>query len=211
LDHTEDPAAAKADPDVGLMLRVKEGDEDAFRQLFRKHAPRLVGYADRFFRNRAVAEEVSQEVFLKLYRARGAYEPRARFTTWLYTIASRACLNELRRRRARPEELEAPEVSAGRADPGQVPRADEALEGLEMERTLQACLAGMPENQRLALVLTRFGEHSYAEAGGLLGVSEAAVKSLVFRASSALAEALGQAKTSAGTPAKMPAKTEVSS
>ena len=72
------------------------------------------------FRNRAVAEEVIQEVFLRVYRVRGAYEPKARFTTWLYTIASRACLNELRRRRSRPEDLEAPELSDARAIPAPV-------------------------------------------------------------------------------------------
>jgi len=193
LDHTEDTAALEPDPDARLMLAARAGDEEAFRALFRKHAPRLVGYADRFFRNRAVAEEVVQEIFLRVHRARGGYEPRARFTTWLYTIASRVCLNELRRRRSRPEDGLAQASAEAAPDPGTIPGAEAALAGRELEGVVQRCLDRLPEHQRLALVLTRFGEHAYAEAGELLGVSEAAVKSLVFRAASAVQQALAEA------------------
>jgi RNA polymerase sigma-70 factor, ECF subfamily len=193
LDHMEDRVALEPDPDAALMLAARAGDEEAFRALFRKHAPRLVGYADRFFRNRAVAEEVVQEIFLRVHRARGSYEPRARFTTWLYTIASRVCLNELRRRRSRPEDgLEQASAEAA-PDPGSIPGAEAALAGRELEGVVQRCLDHLPEHQRLALVLTRFGEHAYTEAGELLGVSEAAVKSLVFRATSAVQQALAAA------------------
>ncbi len=177
------------------MLAARGGDEEAFRALFRRHAPRLVAYADRFFRNRAVAEEMAQEIFLRVHRARGSYEPRARFTTWLYTIASRVCLNELRRRRSRPEDGSG-EAAEAAPDPGGIPGAEEALAGRELEVVVQRCLDALPEHQRLALVLTRFGEHSYAEAGALLGVSEGAVKSLVFRAASAVQQALADAGAS---------------
>ena len=191
------------DPDAALMLAARDGDEEAFRELFRRHAPRLVGYVDRFFHNRASAEEVVQEVFIKVWRARKRYEPRSKFTTWLYTIASRTCLNELRRGHHRHpaeplDEGQAPPASAGPARP------DQLVEGQQARGRVERALAAMPETQRQALVLTRFGGHSYSEAAGLLGVSESALKSLVFRAARTVREALlgddesATARTAAG-------------
>lgn len=184
------PAAA-SDLDAVLMLAAREGDQEAYRELFQRHAAKMVGYADRFFRNRAVSEELAQEIFIRVWRARKRYEPRSKFTTWLYTIASRACLNELRKRRHRqPEELlDEARSGEGRTGP---PAPDQALEGARMQTVIERCLADMPANQRHALVLTRFGGHSYAEAAGLLGLSESAVKSLIFRATAALRAVVGE-------------------
>ncbi len=187
------------DPDAVLMSAAREGDEEAFRQLFRKHAPRLVGYVDRFFHNRALSEEIVQEVFIKVWRARRRYEPRSRFTTWLYTIASRTCLNELRRGHHRHP---AAPLDEGLAPPdgARPPRPDEQLEGAQANAVVEAALAGMPAGQRQALLLTRFGGHSYTEAAALLGVSESALKSLVFRAARAIRGALdGVESTAADT------------
>ena len=83
------------------MLRVKEGDEQAFRDLFGRYAGRLVAFADRFFHNRAIAEEIDQEAFLRVHRARKHYKPRARFQTWLYTIAARQAVSHYRKHRDR--------------------------------------------------------------------------------------------------------------
>ena len=89
-----DPAS---DPDVQLMLRVRAGDAEAFRELFEKHSRAIVNFAYHFVGNRQRAEEIAQDVFLQIYRAAGRYEPHAKFTTWLYRIATNACLNEVRR------------------------------------------------------------------------------------------------------------------
>lgn len=177
--------ADRPDPDVELMLSVRDGDEAAFQKLFQRYAGRLVAFADRFFHNRAQSEEVVQEIFLKIYRVRGRYEQRSRFSTWLYTIASRTCLKELRKHpRGRQQCLDdtARETIADSARP----RADEAMAGQQLQEALQRCLDELPEHQRLALLLTRFEDRSYAEVAEILGVSEGAVKSLVFRAASSL-------------------------
>lgn len=176
------------DPDVELMLRVRIGDEAAFQALFRRHAAPLVGFVDRFFHNRAQSEEVVQEVFLKVYRARKRYEPRAKFTTWLYTIATRACLNEVRRNR--PRRTEPLEDDPDTAAAGTVPAADQMLEGRRLQELVERVLDRMPDSQRAAMLLVRFGACSYAEAAQILKTTEPAVKSLLFRATDELRQAL---------------------
>jgi RNA polymerase sigma-70 factor (ECF subfamily) len=162
------------------MLRVKDGDEQAFRALFGKHAAPLVAFADRFFHNRAQSEEAVQEVFLKVYRARRRYQPQARFSTWLYTIATRTCLNLLRGRPARAAEpLQEDSMAEGHSP---IPAADQVLEGRRLQECVQAVLDRLPENQRAAMLLVRFTGRTYAEVARILGTTEAAVKSLLFRA-----------------------------
>src|SRR3990172_5179273 len=90
-------AVPTSDPDVQLMLRFRDGDEEAFRELFEKHSRAIVNFAYHFVGNRQRAEELAQDVFLQIYRAGARYEPQAKFTTWLYRIATNACLNEVRR------------------------------------------------------------------------------------------------------------------
>jgi RNA polymerase sigma-70 factor (ECF subfamily) len=165
------------DEDNRLMLLVREGSERAFRQLFQKHAPRIVAYAWRFFRNRAQAEEVAQEVFLRLWRARSSYQPKAAFTTWLYTIASRVCLKEAGRRRPLPPEDLAPQETPG---------PDRELTESNRLARVQAALEKLPAEQRAALHLVRVEGLSYQEAAKALGLSLPAVKSAIFRATRAL-------------------------
>jgi RNA polymerase sigma-70 factor, ECF subfamily len=174
------------DADTELMLRVREGDQAAFSMLFEKHAARLLGFIDRFFHNRAVSEEVVQEVFLKVYRARKKYEPRSKFTTWLYTIASRASLNELRRgvfkqRRQQIEEAD-----------GAVPAAEQEVDGRRLQEKVAKILEGLPHKQRAAFLLVRFEGCSYAEVADILGLSESAVKSQIFRATDAVRKGLSE-------------------
>jgi len=165
------------DEDTRLMLLVREGSERAFRQLFQKHAPRIAAYAWRFFRNRAQAEEAAQEVFLRLWRARSSYQPKAAFTTWLYTIASRVCLKEARRNRPTPPEELVPEATPG---------PEEKLAGNDRLAKVQAALEKLPTQQRAALHLVRVEGLSYQEAAAALGLSLPAVKSAIFRATQAL-------------------------
>jgi RNA polymerase sigma-70 factor (ECF subfamily) len=166
------------------MLRVREGDEAAFRELFERHAAPLVGFVDRFFYNRAVSEEVVQEVFIKVYRARKKYQPRSKFTTWLYTIATRASLNELRRGVFKQKRQGLEEGN------GATPAVDQEVEGRRLQERVAKILEGLPENQRAAFLLVRFGGRSYDEVAQILGLSESAVKSQIFRATDAVRKGL---------------------
>lgn len=177
--------AQPGDPDAELMLRVGRGDESAFIELFKRHAPALVGFSDRFFHNRAIAEELVQEIFIKLYRARRSYRRRSKFSTWLYTIATRTCLNELRRGVHRHIAKPLDEARAAQGQ-GAGWDAEDALAGRELGARVYAILDGLPDKQRAAFVLVRFAGKSYSEAARILGVSQAAIKSLVFRSTDAL-------------------------
>jgi len=185
------------DPDVELMLRVRRGDEAAFRKLFALYAGPLVGFVDRFFYNRAIAEEVVQEVFLKVFRARRSYKPKAKFTTWLYTIATRTALNELRRGVYR-NKIEGLSGKDAQDLAGPDPAAEETLAGKELAGTVEAVLRQLPDNQRAAFLLVRFGGRSYSEVASILGISVSAVKSVVFRATEAVRSSLEQGKKKEG-------------
>lgn len=182
-----------SDPDVQLMLRFRAGDEGAFRELFEKHSRAIVNFAYNFVGNRSRAEELAQDVFLQVYRAGARYEANARFTTWLYRIATNACLNEVRRpeRRYRTRPLEhEPDDPGERAeislpDPTALP-GESALAGRELEARIREVLDTLPDNQRAALVLSRVDGLSYREVADALECSESAVKSLVFRATATL-------------------------
>jgi len=181
------------------MLRLRAGDEDAFRELFEKHSRSIVNFAYHFVGSRFRAEELAQDVFLQLYRAAPRYEPQAKFTTWLYRIATNACLNELRRperrHKTRPLEYE-PEDSRERAeiafaDP-EAERGDTALAGRQLEARIREVLVKLPENQRAALLMSRTEGMSYREVADALETSESAVKSLVFRATATLRKELAE-------------------
>jgi RNA polymerase sigma-70 factor (ECF subfamily) len=185
------------DPDSGLMLRVREGDREAFRALFDKYSRGVARFAANFTGIPARGEELAQEVFLQVYRARDRYEPRAKFSTWLYTIAHNLCLNEVRRfdYRGRIETLDrdddpdAPSRPLEIADPG-ASDGEATASGREMEARLRELVAGLPESQRTALILSRVDELRYQEIGEILDCSEQAVKSLIFRATRTLKEGL---------------------
>lgn len=192
-------AAPASDPDVQLMLRFRAGDEEAFCELFEKYGRAIVNFAYHFVGNRQRAEELSQDVFLQIYRAGARYEPQAKFTTWLYRIATNACLNEVRRPehryRTRPLEYQQ-EDSRDRAeiafpDPTAV-RGENALAGRELADRIREVLTALPEHQRAALVLSRIDGMSYQEVAETLEVSESAVKSLVFRATTTLRKELAE-------------------
>lgn len=193
-----------SDPDAALMLAFQGGDERAFRSLFEKHARAMVSFCHHFVRDQARAEELAQDVFLKLHRSAERYEPTARFKTFLYRLASNHCLNELRRgeyaaRRA-VEERRAGEP-LGTTDPDALPAATASPEEDAAARALgdavQEVLRRLPEKQRAAFVLARLEGLSYDEVAAVLGTTVSAVKSLVHRATVAAAAALAPF-TSAG-------------
>ncbi len=170
------------------MLALRAGDESAFDTLFERWAGALLRYLERMVKSRAQAEELMQETFLRVYRARERYEARARFSTWLFTIATRIALNELRRPRHRsldagPGESESIAVNRAADQPAVDEVVDARRRGVEVERALR----DLPERQRAALWLASVEGMPYAEIAEALEVSVASVKSLVHRARGALA------------------------
>src|SRR5262245_43943334 len=185
--------AGTPEPDVRLMLAFRAGDASAFDALFRRWSAPLLRYLERMLRDAGAAEELVQEVFLRVHRARERSQPETRFSTWLYRIATNLALNELRRPRHRAphrsaDEPDAPSLAAEWAAPEAV--FDARRMGARVEREL----AALPEKQRAALCLAAVEGLSYAEVAEALEVSEQAVKALVHRARSALAERLLRAK-----------------
>jgi RNA polymerase sigma-70 factor (ECF subfamily) len=141
--------------------------------------------------NHAVAEELAQETFLRAYRSRAGYQPAAKFTTWLYSIAMRLALNWLRDNRARRHE---PLEPSGDARPRQLadpaPLADAALIHADLVRAVRQALAGLPDRQRSAVVMHKYHDMTYDEIAAMMRCSPQAVKSILFRAHSALRQKL---------------------
>ena len=180
------------DPDAALMVAFQRGDAAAFRTLFERHARAMVAFCHHFVRDQARAEELAQDVFVKLHQAAGRYRPSARFRTFLYRIASNHCLNELRRgeygaRRAAGAEAPDPDALAGTG-----PTPEDHARGAALEKAIGELLARLPEKQRAALVLCRLEGLSYEEIAQVLDTSVSAVKSLVHRATVAAADALAR-------------------
>lgn len=185
------------DPDVVRMLRVRDGDTGAFRDLFDRHGEALANFTYRFVSNRARAEELAQDAFLQIFRARRRYQPKARFVTYLYRVATNLCLNELRRfeYRGKVEPLEgkpSDDASEGQrqiADEA-LPTAEESVAGQETAGRIEEVLGKLPENQRTALLLSRVEGFSYEEVAETLDTTVSAVKSLIFRATRTLRDDL---------------------
>jgi RNA polymerase sigma-70 factor (ECF subfamily) len=185
-------SAAAADPDVALMLRVQAGDQTAFQQLFTKFAPRVLQYAKRLVGSEARAEEVTQDVFVQVFRFRLRYRPEARFSTWLYTIVTNLCLNELRRpeRHLRVDIWDRRDDEPDREGPSlpdpQAVNPETGAASRELATALEAAIGELPPKQRAALLLSRMDGLAYRDVGEALGCSEGAVKALLFRATHAL-------------------------
>jgi RNA polymerase sigma-70 factor (ECF subfamily) len=189
----DEPARARPDEDAELMLRLRDGDRAAFGRLYDRHARSVVNFAYRFVQDRAKAEELSQEIFLKLFRSAGSYEPRARFKTFLFRIASNHCLNE-RRRGEYKAETKLPETGDGTPAVDPIAPASEgpheALAGRDLEQALARALATLPERERVAFCLCRFEGLAYKDIAAALDASEPAVKSLIHRATLSVARGL---------------------
>ena len=177
--------AATLDYDAELMVRVKSGDDASFGLLLDKHRSSVIHFLYRMVQNRAVAEELAQEVFLRVYRSRSSYEPTAKFTTWLFRIATHLALNSLRdgknqRTEARLD-AESPEAPARQVCDGS-PSVEQAMvRQVRLEEVRQA-VAALPEKQRAAVLMHKYEEMEYSQIAKILNCSESAVKSLLFRA-----------------------------
>ncbi len=184
------------DPDALLMLRVKRGDRAAFVELVEKYKQPVMNLVYRTLHDETEAEDLAQIVFLQVYKSAKRYESRAKFSTWLFTIARNLCLNEIRRRSRHPadslEEAHAEHEDQPRQqyeDRSNVPPPDKLLHG-ELAQKIEEALAGLPENQRTAILLCRQEELSYEEIAEILGCSLSATKSLIHRGRETLKEKL---------------------
>lgn len=185
------------DPDVRLMLQVRDGNAAAFEELMLRYQNRLVTVLEHLVGKRGQAEDLAQDVFLRVYRARLAYQPGAKFSTWLFTIANNVAANALRSRSRRREVQVAP--SDRFDEPGTLEQLAQAASGLmptrqldkaELREVVKAALDTLNERQRLALLLNKFEGMSYIDIAETMGMTPQAIKSLLARARENLRDVL---------------------
>jgi RNA polymerase sigma-70 factor (ECF subfamily) len=171
------------------MLDVKAGDERSFELLLRKYRTPVINFLYRMVRDSAIAEDLAQEVFLRVYRARQEYAPSAKFTTWMFRIAANLALNALRDNRYRQLEisLDQPVETNESEQPAlevadRTPSAEQQLVARTRTEMIRNAIIVLPEKQRAAVLLHKYQELDYGEIAKILGCSESALKSLLFRA-----------------------------
>lgn len=178
-------ATAVFDLDAQLMLRVRSGDTASFAQLLEKHRLPVIHFLYRMTQNHAVAEELGQEVFLRVYRSRESYEPTAKFTTWLFRIATHLALNWLRDgKKERGQEFLDEPAGVGQALQlaDRSPSAEQSLVNSAKMEEIRRAIAALPDKQRAAVLMHKYEEMEYSQIARILSCSESAVKSLLFRA-----------------------------
>lgn len=190
--------AALCDPDVRLMLEVRNGSASAFEELVLRYQSRVLAVLEHLVGNRDQAEDLAQDVFLRVYRARKTYEPNAKFATWLFRIVNNVAMNALRSRARRREQTVPfrPGDSqhfdalddAIQVPSGQIPAR--RLDKLEMREVVRLAMESLNERQRLAVLLCKFEGMSYADIATAMNLSPKAVKSLLSRARAKLREIL---------------------
>jgi RNA polymerase sigma-70 factor (ECF subfamily) len=188
----QNPAVSDAD----IMLRVKAGDDSAFDYLVQKYRRPMINFMFRMAHNSAAAEDLAQEVFLRVYRSRQNYEASAKFTTWLYRIATNLAVNHARdTRHDRPENtvsLDEPDDQSGHTLdlPDKTPGAEETIVRRERVAAIRQRVQALPERQRIAVVMHKYQQMEYRQIAEVLKLSESATKSLLFRAYETLREQL---------------------
>lgn len=190
--------AAAADPssDAAIMLRVAAGDEAGFNYLVQKYHRAMVHFLFRMVHNQAVAEELAQEVFLRVYRSRESYRADAKFTTWLYRIATNLAVNHARdtkhERAAQNVYLDAPDEETGTTPDvaDDEPTVEQRLMREERMAAIRRHVLDLPERQRMAVLMHKYQGLDYKQIGEVLKLSESATKSLLFRAYQTLREKL---------------------
>lgn len=186
------------DVDLQLMARVKAGDDEAFNQLMQRHEKTVVNLVYRFTGNREIAQDLAQEVFLRIYRASGRFEARAKFFTYLYKVTLNLCRNQrAKAKRRQTTSLNAPRRGSGDGDLPQreiedpIGSAEEQVSRLELATMVREAVEALPDQQREAVVLQRFHGLAYEEIADALNLSIPAVKSRIHRAKLNLKEKLG--------------------
>lgn len=185
VKNTMGGAAAALDLDTELMLRVKEGDGPSFGVLLDKHRSSVVHFLFRMVQNYAVAEELAQEVFLRVYRSRGTYEPTAKFTTWLFRIATHLALNSLRDGKNERSQERLDDDSndmPARQVRDKRPSVEQSMVYEDRLDEIRRAIHELPDKQRAAVLMHKYEEMEYSQIAKVLSCSESAVKSLLFRA-----------------------------
>ncbi len=183
------------DTDVQLMLEFQKGDKVSFEKLMDKHYKRVMNLVYRFVGDKEIAEDLTQDVFIKVYKNAHLYKPKAKFQTWLYQIVKNACINVLRRQKHSTASLD--EDFEVKDNPHKRELADsdslnpsETIDQKERAATVKEAIASLPENQRLAVTLRRYEQLSYEDIAQTMKCSVKAVKSLLSRAKVNLKEKL---------------------
>ena len=197
-DSTVTPHSLVGDPSTELMLRVRDGDSEAFAELVVMWRDRLVTLFLHHTGDHATAEDLAQEVFLRVYRSRATYQPTAKFTTWVHTIANNVS-RDLRQRAYRRLERGVPATASASSSSLGLDQLAVAASGLlparladrtELQAVVQDAIAGLGERQRMAVLLAKFEQCSFEEIAAAMQLSVPAVKSLLFRARDQLRTAL---------------------
>ena len=183
--QTDMVAVAALERDAELMLRVRDGDPASFALLLERHRAPVINFLYRMIQNQAISEELAQEVFLRVYRSRASYEPTAKFTTWLFRIATHLALNQIRdRRHEKGAESLDEETKDGmsRQLADRVPNVEQDLLRQARLQEVRLAIEALPAKQKAAVLMHKYQEMEYSQIAGVLGCSESAVKSLLFRA-----------------------------
>ena len=174
------------------MIDVAGGDLTAFRTIVELHHKPLISFIARFTGDRDSAEDIAQEVFLRVFKAAKDYKPQAKFKTWLFTIATNLCLNEIRDNKNSPKivelsglyEQEYPNIDPDAFSPQKV------AENAELRAAVRKAISNLPENQRIAILLRQYNDFSYNEISKIMDLSVSAVESLIQRARQSLKKSL---------------------
>ena len=176
-----------------LIARIGKGDEDAFEILVNRHQTSVLNLTYRFIGDRTQAKDLAQEVFIRVWQSAKSYEPKAKFTTWIYRITANLCFNELKSARRKKwlsfnwsDEDGDHTIEETLAD--SAPSAEDVLLEKERSRQISDVLQSLPENQRMAMILKRYDDLSYQEIAQIIGCSVSAVESLLVRAKRTLQE-----------------------
>jgi RNA polymerase sigma-70 factor (ECF subfamily) len=176
---------ATADLDTQLMIAVQRDDASSFSELLNRNRNLVVNYLSRMVVNRAIAEELAQDVFVRIYRSRQTYEPTAKFSTWLYRITTNVALNHFRdeRRSQNQISLDVPDsVPVRREAQDRAQLIEDRLVGEVVARQIRHAIRALPPKQRAAVIMHKYDEMDYAQIARVLGCSASAVKALMFRA-----------------------------
>jgi len=170
-----------------LILKFKKGDKFAFRQLVEKYQNSVINACYRFLRNKEEAEEVAQEVFLKVYLSLNTYQPKTKFSTWLFKIVVNSCLNKLRDKK----KFSASQLDEDFPAPSE-DQPDKSLEQEELRMLVRNAVDSLPENQRAVILLNQYENFSYQDMAKILDCSVSAIESRLFRAKESLRTKLSQ-------------------
>jgi RNA polymerase sigma-70 factor (ECF subfamily) len=178
-----------------LMARIAGGDDGAFEILVNRHQTSILNLIYRFIGDRTQARDLAQEVFIRVWQSARSYEPKAKFSTWIYRIATNLCLNELKSARRKRwfsfrSNNESTDKTLEEILPDGSPSAEDLLLSRERGRQISKALQSLPANQRIAVVLRRYDDLPYGEIARIMGCSVSSVESLLARAKKTLQEKL---------------------